>query len=269
MAKYILTLIGVLFFLQAHSQNRYFSSEQKFLYHLDSLKSIDQKIAYLEYLRNENNYPDNDTLTLETGFSLMKLQHFEKANELFSSVHRLRNNNRFRIAYGNSLLNSKKYPEFEKVFASWPETNDTNVLIQKLSSRVLAGHADDSTLKVLRNYINLSVTDKSLKEKSPALAGVYSAIIPGMGKLYCGKTNQFVTALIANLALGFQTWEAGVKDGTNSARFIVSGILFSFTYIGNIWGSVLTAKKYHYENYKQLEYEILDYNNSVAYQYSN
>ena len=266
MAKYILTLVYFFCLLNVRGQEQSFSTEKKFLIHLDSIGGKNQKKAYLEYLIRENKYPDNDTLTLETGFTDFENLKYEKAVQTFRSVKGFKADQKFRIIYGNTLLNTKRYQEFDSVFSSWPESTDTTILIQKLSSHVLAGSGNDSALKLLRNYLSLTVSDKHLKKKSPALAGAYSAIIPGMGKLYCGKKNQFVTSLIANLALGLQTWEAASKDGTNSARFIVTGILFSFTYFGNIWGSVLTAKNYRSENYRQLEYEILDYNNVISVQ---
>jgi TM2 domain-containing membrane protein YozV len=77
------------------------------------------------------------------------------------------------------------------------------------------------------------------KRKSPAIAGLMSAIVPGSGKIYAGKTGQGLITFIQNLALGLQAYEAYRRDGWKSPRFLVYGGLFTFFYVGNIWGSTL------------------------------
>lgn len=79
------------------------------------------------------------------------------------------------------------------------------------------------------------------KDKSPLLVGLMSAIVPGSGKIYAGKTGQGLITFIQNLALGLQTYEAYRRDGWKSPRFLVYGSLFTFFYVGNIWGSTLTV----------------------------
>jgi hypothetical protein len=101
-----------------------------------------------------------------------------------------------------------------------------------------------------RNYFKAS-------KKSPALAGLYSAAIPGAGKLYAGKKRQALNMFILNAALGLQAWESYHKAGVNSARFIVFGGLFSVMYISNIYGSIKSVIKSRRDEQKQLHYEIL------------
>jgi hypothetical protein len=80
------------------------------------------------------------------------------------------------------------------------------------------------------------------KKKSPLLAGVYSAIIPGAGKIYAGKKKQGIGSFFPVLSLAALTWEAYNRGGVKSARFIGFGSLFSLFYAGNIWGSVVAVK---------------------------
>jgi hypothetical protein len=80
------------------------------------------------------------------------------------------------------------------------------------------------------------------KKKSPLLAGIYSAIIPGAGKIYAGKKSQGIGSFFPVLSLAALTWEAYNKGGVKSARFITFGSLFSLFYAGNIWGSVVAVK---------------------------
>ncbi|MEQ8240612.1 MAG: hypothetical protein RIA69_15440, partial [Cyclobacteriaceae bacterium] len=83
---------------------------------------------------------------------------------------------------------------------------------------------------------------KNRKSKSPLLAGMMSAVIPGSGKIYAGKIGQGAMSLLISGVFGLQTWESYRKDGVKSARFIIFGSLFSAFYVANIWGSVVTVK---------------------------
>lgn len=80
------------------------------------------------------------------------------------------------------------------------------------------------------------------KRKSPLLAGIYSAIIPGAGKIYAGKKKQGIGAFFPVAMFAGLTYEAYSKGGVKSARFITYGTLFSLFYAGNIWGSVVAVK---------------------------
>ena len=94
---------------------------------------------------------------------------------------------------------------------------------------------------------------------SPAIAGVYSALIPGLGKLYIGYKNQALTSFIANMLLAAQATESYFKSGPASARFIITAGVFSVFYTGNIIGSIAVAKKKKRDYFKQLDDEIFNY----------
>ena len=98
---------------------------------------------------------------------------------------------------------------------------------------------------------------KSYKHKSPVVAGIYSAILPGAGKFYAGKKRQGIAAFLPVLSLGAITYEAYRKGGVKSARFITFGSLFSVFYIGNIWGSVLSVRIKQQEFYRAYDNQIL------------
>ena len=98
---------------------------------------------------------------------------------------------------------------------------------------------------------------KKIPRRSPFIAGLFSAIIPGTGKMYASKPRQGLNMLFQNLFLGAQATEALIKDGIKSPRFIIYGALFSFFYIGNIWGSVLSVKMQQREIYETIHHEVL------------
>lgn len=106
---------------------------------------------------------------------------------------------------------------------------------------------------------SLSQIEKDLKsynEKSPFLAGLYSAILPGAGKFYAGKKGQGIYSFVISSLLALQAIESYQKAGPQSARFIIYGGLFSLFHVGNVWSSALSVKKYNEEFYEAVDYRI-------------
>jgi hypothetical protein len=95
------------------------------------------------------------------------------------------------------------------------------------------------------------------RHRSPLLAGLYSAMIPGLGKFYAGKKKQAIAAFLPVISLAALTYEAYRKAGVKSARFIGFGALFSVFYIGNIWGSTLAVKIRRNEFNREYDNKIL------------
>jgi len=76
--------------------------------------------------------------------------------------------------------------------------------------------------------------------KSPALAGILSAIIPGSGKMYVGEWGDGVTALVVTSLFAFLAYDNFRADHTTRA-WIFTG-LGAFFYAGNIYGSIASAQ---------------------------
>ena len=98
---------------------------------------------------------------------------------------------------------------------------------------------------------------RSFPHRSPLLAGLYSAVVPGLGKFYAGKKKQGIAAFLPVMSLALLTYEAYRKDGVGSARFIGFGSLFTIFYVGNIWGSTLAVKIRRNEFNKEYDTQIL------------
>lgn len=98
---------------------------------------------------------------------------------------------------------------------------------------------------------------KKVKKRSPFVAGLMSAIIPGSGKMYAGKRGQGIAALLQCVSLGLPTYESYRKAGVKSARFIIYGSLFTAVYIGNIWGSSLSVQIKQQEMYDKIDNQLL------------
>lgn len=84
-----------------------------------------------------------------------------------------------------------------------------------------------------------------LPQKSPALAGGLSALLPGAGQLYAGRPRDAALAFLLNAAFIAGTWEA-----FDSGNEVVGGILLCFEagwYAGNIFNAVNGVQKHNRE----------------------
>jgi len=76
--------------------------------------------------------------------------------------------------------------------------------------------------------------------KSPLLAGVFSTIVPGTGKMYVGEWGDGITAFLITSLFAFLAYD-NFKAHHNTRAWIFSG-LGAFFYGGNIYGSVAAAQ---------------------------
>lgn len=253
-------------------------------------QSFSDNMAFFQYLINTRNYTDallllentipsnqdqQDSLNFYFGKTFYLDQKLYDASEYFDkaieSELSFLNEARFYNAFSKMHIN-----EIDKSIAILNETTVNDSIHFHLKNFQLSGayllQRDFKQFDLLANnytkkYYQLSTQESSFldirndlkerKSKSPVLAGVMSAIIPGTGRIYAGKTGLGIGTLLTNAILGLQTWEAYRKDGVESARFIIFGSLFSVFYVGNIWGSVFTVKIANEEFQDAVNHKIL------------
>ena len=76
--------------------------------------------------------------------------------------------------------------------------------------------------------------------KSPALAGIMSAVIPGSGKMYVGEWADGITGFLLTSLFAYLAYD-NFKNEHNSRAWIFTGI-GAFFYAGNIYGSTAAAQ---------------------------
>ena len=85
---------------------------------------------------------------------------------------------------------------------------------------------------------------------SPWVAGVASAVVPGLGQIYAGNIGEGVASFLLVGAMAGLTAESWSKAGTPAnLRTIIYGSVGTLLYIGNICGGVASVKLY----YKQFD----------------
>jgi len=102
------------------------------------------------------------------------------------------------------------------------------------------GHPDEENVKEAAALIDRY---QELPEKSPVLAGVMSAILPGSGYIYAEHYGDGITAFFIN-GLFIAGTITAIHQENYAVAGIVGGVGLPF-YLGNIYGSANAAKKWN------------------------
>lgn len=87
--------------------------------------------------------------------------------------------------------------------------------------------------------------------KKPWIAASFSALLPGLGKLYAGKNKTFLLAFILNAGYALQTIESTNKLGLKHPLSIINLGAFTVFYLSNIYGSYHAVLDLRKEQKKQ------------------
>jgi len=126
--------------------------------------------------------------------------------------------------------------------------------------RFLANYPDDARGKNVREAITLLEQKGELPQKSPFLAGVMSAVIPGSGHIYAGHYGDGITSLFLN-----GLFIAGTVMAIRQENYAVAGtvgVIGLPFYFGNIYGAANAATKWNLGVRRDLQGKIavtLDY----------
>ncbi len=115
--------------------------------------------------------------------------------------------------------------------------------IEKYAQRVTG--SEKRRVKLLLNFKNYH-----LKYRSPLLAAILSAVIPGAGQIYTAHYGEASLSFVVNAIFAFLTYQAVRKAeviphyGYSEAGFW--GFLGMGFYLGNIYGAALSARQFNY-----------------------
>ena len=128
---------------------------------------------------------------------------------------------------GLSYLMQKQWSEAGEVFKTL-EGSDVLGLSEKA--------------KVYHKYAEVGAR---LPSRSPFLAGALSTIVPGAGRLYTGRIGDALSSLVTVGLTGWQAYDGFRRDGISSVKGWTLGMLSGIFYVGNIYGSVISARVYN------------------------
>ncbi len=244
--------------LQIYSQpnNDFFSIENrlKFGDYLFCQGDYNRAIDEYQFILSKRNI---DSLKFKIALSLRELNRYSEAENSFK---KLLNQNIFkeeaqfeyyRALYladdFNSLLkeyrvdsySNKKFGNDIKKLVNLPKLYSQNEITD--SSSFFRPFNKAESLELLKFYMR----KRNLENKSPILAAIMSAVVPGLGKIYTEKYGDGITAFLVTGLLTFLS-----VDNFN-AKHDFRGWLFAglaaYFYAGNIYGSAASAQIYNAE----------------------
>jgi len=217
-----------------------------------------------------------DTLSYVIGITNFQRKRFEKSAFHLSAVS---DSSIFFIkSYFYKAISFSELKDYKKAFGLLDEYelssmgNDINSLKLHEQSGIALLMRDYTAFDTLSKSFNATDTSlqsehrlqlqyaeklKTLKRKSPVVAGALSAVIPGLGLVYSGNNGQALSSFIRVAAMGALSIESLSKLGPTHPQFIAFASLFSFFYIGNIWGSALSVQIRQNEQTKELDHNIM------------
>lgn len=257
--KYI-TFVCILYLVKISGFSQTVNRDFLFIDHLTQTNK-NREAIYL--LTQTHELKNSDTVNYLCGMNYYLLKRPDTASFYFNTVSKqctFFTPSRFFSSI--NLSYSKKYQNALNSIAELPE--DTTVKYAQLVNLLNAGNylllrdhkKFDSVSKTFLyddyKYVNeqsklieLKKEVQKTKKKSPAVAGLLSAVVPGLGKFYAGKKGAGLAAFAANGALAAMAFEAYYRHdySIKNAQFITFGTLFTFFYVGNIFGSVFSVKQ--------------------------
>ena len=226
------------------------------LFHPDKVK---QFANYLfsegDYIRAASEYERflfysgsfNDSILFRIGLCYQLLEHHDLALEVFdkilihrerfqldSIVHVARLYSLFRLERWEAIKSTQPVNDVEFYFYYYAKAMTHPCAID---TSIFARIKDDSLENGLRE---LSQKRLIFKKKSPLMAGVLSAFLPGFGKIYIGRIGDGLFSLAATSLTALISYQA-FEEKRNLTGLTTAVIATSF-YMGTIYGSRIGAE---------------------------
>ncbi len=272
--KWFYAILSLAIYLLSHHNSTAQKTTYDFVDYLYTSSQHQHLIDYLGFIqKNSPNTIGNDTVNFLKGKSYYHLQKHKISNSYLRQVPK----SSISFAESRFLMNINAIynKDYKSGFSILDELSINDSVISDLKNFELSGLALlNRDLELFREYNNNISKDyyyfsderatfeqishelADRKKKSPWVAGLATAIIPGSGKFYAGKRGQGIYSFVISTFLALQVWESYNKDGIQSPRFIIYGSLFSLFHAGNIWSSALTVKNYNNEYNEAANYRI-------------
>lgn len=257
-----------------------------------SVMSDDRVIGFVDYLEQLGEYrraanelqrllvndgPASDTLTLRAGSLFIRAD----APELAELILRRRltspaqSSMQLRYLLAHALYRQRRYSDAAAELST-VAVGDSSQLSYSASLFASLCRAEQQSWSDARSDLQragvFAVTDEqktaigalrtvidessAIPQKSPFVAGLLSGIVPGLGKVYTGHTVDGVLSFLTIAGFGYAAYDGFTTDGSSSVRGWVFGSLASGLYLGNIYGSALSASIVRDEATRQLQIRL-------------
>ena len=216
-------------------------------------------------------FQPSDTLTFLRGWTLYQLKELEAANVYLQAVPRQSPFYDKAFFYSNAVsahlgdydAPAKRLEEYSGPYAELRGVQLAGLALLRDDPEAFktasgAFRYNDFALEAAEHELdNIFDLRYNTPQKSPWLAAAASALVPGLGKIYAGRTGEGISSFLLTGAMGAITEEHWIKDGPKDWKTIVPGILTAFLYIGNIYGSYMSVSIYNSSIYDAQQTAVL------------
>ncbi|MFM1961207.1 MAG: hypothetical protein RLZZ172_52 [Bacteroidota bacterium] len=206
------------------------------LYNL--LTKYKETIYQYEYLMNPKEKASN-LIYIQYLYALYKVENYKRIIKERSNVY-TKNDSSATLTFERLLISS--YLKEKDI------TGLTEFQLNYLKKSQWNNNLDESKMQI-----------KKLNKKSPLIAGIASALIPGAGYAYAGHKLTGLSSFIFNGLFAFATYSS--FKTRNVGMGVLTGLFGCAFYISNIQGSVKSSKRYNEVQYKRIieKYEITSF----------
>jgi hypothetical protein len=267
MKKTLLIFLILFNFINVYAQDLYnYDNSKKFAEYL--AKSGQYDLATREFERLIFMNASNDTLKTSLLSMYRRAGKFEetvlRAKQLYPDLSMMSASS--AVEYGRTLLLKPSYKEAKDFWDSNSQVSQPDKIILSATAEILQDNykqanvilqsLKDQDHKLATDYKDLATQAIKIKRKSPALAGLMSAIVPGAGRFYAKDWKDGLVSMLFVSTMAFQSVRGFNQSGVKSTRgWIYGGVSLGF-YLGNIYGSVVSAKGYNKKSHQYIRTKV-------------
>lgn len=273
--KNINKIFFVAFFISAIVSDDYFAQPANLFSPANRYKFANYLFHQQDYFRSNDEFrqylrfANNDTVRFKIAYGLLEIGELNQSKDylkslfvnsnlsdeakiLFFKIKFLENNvDEMESAVSNKIFFSDKYStNISKLHSSLKLLNSKEVLNSAGILKPFKGEEADTIRQFFIAKYNPDL-------KSEFLAGIMSAIIPGMGKIYTENYSDGITSFLFTTILGYLSYN-NFQNDHNNRGWIFAG-LTSFFYAGNIYGSIASANIYNTKIALRVNLDITDF----------
>lgn len=247
---FLFVIIPVVVFSQDFQNHNPFKSTQNIK------KFADHLFCEKDYLRASEEFLSlpseaiNDSINFKIAISLSEIGNYERSEKFFQKVSRqsalfpLSEMELFKLYFisdNQDSLSQMKIKNEESMIPVSQLRSVATLLSQNQIDNytVILNSFDDNNddKKFIEEFINLK---KNPPYKSPLAAAVFSAILPGSGKIYTQDYGDGITSLLLTGLFTFLSID-NFNNDHNFRGWIFGGLALGF-YAGNVYGSAASAQ---------------------------
>jgi hypothetical protein len=198
---------------------------------------------------------DNDTIRYRYAYSLFKTGRYAEAGENFKTLFfDPEFSDRSRLMFYQSYFFNKDYATLrelteKKIYLAPRYKAEIERLkyisyffdkVQYPEVNSFINAFDDSVQASISHFY---FQKKQMKTKSATTAGIFSALIPGMGKIYTGELGDGIFAFLSTAVSAYLAY-SNFHNDHQFRGWLFTG-LTAFFYGGNIYGAAVSAQLYN------------------------